>query len=78
MAQHMAHEWYEIRVDGHLPSGWSDWFDGLDVQCVPGGESILSGPLKDQSALHGVLAKIRDLNLKLVSVSRRTPDGPGQ
>jgi hypothetical protein len=75
----MQHDWYEIRVDGHLPSGWSDWFGGLDVQCAPGGESILSGPLPDQSALHGVLAKIRDLNLTLISVSRRprehTADG---
>jgi hypothetical protein len=70
----MPHEWYEIRVEGHLPSGWSDWFDGLDVACDPSGESILSGPLPDQSALHGVLAKIRDLNLKLVSVNRRSAE----
>lgn len=68
----MPYEWYEIRVEGHLPGGWSDWFEGLDVQCGPGGESILSGPLPDQAALHGVLAKIRDLNLKLISVSRRS------
>ncbi len=67
---HAAHEWYEIRVDGHLPGGWSDWFEGLDIQRTPDGESILSGPLADQSALHGVLAKIRDLNLKLISVNR--------
>ena len=70
---HVAHEWYEIRVAGHLPSAWSDWFEGLDVQCTSDGESILSGPLADQSALHGVLARIRDLNLKLISVNRRSP-----
>jgi hypothetical protein len=68
----MPHEWYEIRVEGHLPSGWTYWFEGLDLQCGPGRDSILSGYLPDQAALHGVLAKIRDLNLKLISVNRRT------
>jgi hypothetical protein len=58
-------------VEGPLPSGWSDWFDGLDIACGPDGDSILSGPLVDQAALHGVLAKIRDLNLKLIAVNRR-------
>ena len=66
----MPHEWYEIRVEGQLPSGWSNWFEGLDIQPGSFGESILSGPLADQAALHGVLAKIRDLNLKLISVNR--------
>ncbi len=61
---------YEIRVEGELPSDWSDWFEGLDIQSGPPGESVLSGRLADQAALHGVLAKIRDLNLKLISVSR--------
>jgi hypothetical protein len=70
----MPTEWCEIRVEGHLPSGWSDWFDGLDLQCGPSGDSILSGPLPDQAALFGVLAKIRDLNLKLISVSRRSQE----
>lgn len=68
----MPHEWYEIRVEGNLPSGWSNWFEGMDIQVGPGGESILSGPLPDQAALHGVLAKIRDLNLKLISIERRS------
>lgn len=68
----MPCEWYEIQVEGHLPSTWSNWFEGLDVQCGPGGDSILSGPLPDQAALHGILAKIRDLNLKLISVNRRS------
>ena len=69
----VAHDWYEIRVEGHLPSSWSDWFEGLDVRCDPGGVSVLSGELPDQAALHGVLARIRDLNLTLISVSRRQP-----
>lgn len=67
----MPPEWYEIRVEGQLPSDWSNWFEGLDIRCDIPGESILSGPLTDQAALHGVMAKIRDLNLKLISVNRR-------
>ncbi len=63
-----------MRVEGQLPSSWSEWFEGLDVQCGPHGDSVLSGYLADQAALHGVLAKIRDLNLKLISVSRRSPE----
>ena len=66
----MSHEWYEIQVEGQLPSDWSNWFEGLDIQCGPGGESTLSGPVADQAALHGVLAKVRDLNLKLIAVNR--------
>lgn len=69
-------EWYEIRVEGQLPGGWSSWFEGLDIRPGLQGDSILSGPLADQAALHGVLAKIRDLNLKLVAVSRCAPDAP--
>ncbi len=69
----MPPEWYEIRVEGVLPSDWSNWFEGLEVRRGPHGESILSGFLADQAALHGVLAKIRDLNLKLISVTRGGP-----
>ncbi len=69
----MPPEWYEIRVEGELPSDWANWFEGLEIRPVPPGESSLSGPLADQSALPGVLAKIRDLNLRLISVRR---DGP--
>ena len=67
----MPPEWYDIRVEGVLPSDWSSWFEGLEVQHGPHEESILSGPLPDQAALHGILAKIRNLNLKLISVDRR-------
>lgn len=63
--------WYEIRVEGELPSDWSNWFGELDITTAPPGESVLSGRFADQAALHGILAKIRDLNLKLISVSRR-------
>jgi hypothetical protein len=64
----MPPEWYEFRVEGALPGDWSNWFDGLAIQAGPAGESVLSGPMADQAALHGVLAKIRDLNLTLISV----------
>lgn len=74
----MQQEWYEIRVEGQLPSGWSYWFEGLDMRPGPGGDSILAGPVVDQAALHGLLAKIRDLNLKLVAVNRCAGDGVGQ
>jgi hypothetical protein len=62
---------YEIRVEGHLADRWSDWFEGLTIRNDPDGEVILTGPLTDQAALFGVLTKIHDLNLVLISVRRR-------
>ncbi len=61
---------YEIRVEGHLADRWSDWFEGLAIHNDPNGETMLTGLLTDQAALFGVLAKIRDLNLTLISVYR--------
>jgi hypothetical protein len=61
---------YEIRVDGHLAVSWSDWFEGLEIHNDPNGETTLTGLLIDQAALFGVLNKIHDLNLILISVSR--------
>ena len=60
---------YEIRVKGHLDPRWSEWFDGLQVTNEPNGEALLSGYIADQAALHGVLAKVRDLSLHLISVA---------
>ena len=65
---------YEIRIQGHLAVDWSQWFGGLGVRGEANGETTLSGPL-DQAALHGVLAKIRDLGLILVQVRRRDLSG---
>jgi len=62
-------ELYEIRVAGHLSVTWKARFEGLCMRLDPGGETVLSGTL-DQAALHGVLIRIRDLGLKLVSVNR--------
>jgi len=60
---------YKIRVKGHLDERWSEWFDGLVITNVEGGEAVLSGEIVDQAALHGALNKVRDLNLPLVGVS---------
>ncbi len=64
---------YEIRVEGALSDRWSDWFEGLNMRYDPNGQMILFGRLADQSALHGVLIKIRDLGLPLISVQRVGP-----
>ncbi len=64
--------WYEICIQGYLADRWSSWFDELTVCHAPDGNTVLSGILADQAALHGVLCKIRDLNLVLVSVQQRS------
>ena len=61
---------YQIRVRGVLDAGWSDWFDGLTICPQADGTTSLTGPVRDQSALHGLLVKIRDLGLPLLSVRR--------
>ncbi len=67
---------YRITIKGHLDSEWSDWFDGLTITMVDNGETILIGPIVDQTALHGVLIKIRDLGLPLLSLTCTEPDEP--
>jgi hypothetical protein len=66
---------YEIRVRGVLDSGWSVWFDGFQVSSDAPGQTLIAGPVADQAALHGLLAKVRDLGLPLLSVQRVSP-GP--
>ncbi len=66
---------YEIRIEGHLPDRWSKWFEGLAIHADPNGETTLSGLLADQAALFGVLAKIHNLNLTLISVHRSSLKG---
>ena len=65
---------YEIRVKGVLDSGWSAWFDGLRVTSDETGQTTIAGPITDQAALHGLLAKIRDLGLELLEVRHTDPD----
>ncbi len=62
---------YEIRIWGSLDSRWQDWFEGLTVRYTNSNETIFSGRITDQAALHGMLAKIRDLNLILLSINRK-------
>jgi hypothetical protein len=64
-----APELYEIRVAGHLSANWAARFEGLSMRHEPDGETVLSG-LLDQAAIHGVLMKVRDLGLRLISVNR--------
>jgi hypothetical protein len=60
---------YQIRVHGHLSDERAEWFDGLTVENQPNGEAVLSGPVPDQAALHGLLIRVRDLGLPLLSVN---------
>ena len=73
-SEHERLEVYQIVVKGQLESEWSEWFDGLSFTLTGSGETILTGPLADQTALHGVLIKIRDLGLPLLSLTRIDPD----
>ena len=61
---------YEIRVEGMLDEHWSAWFDGMQIISERHGETVIAGPVTDQAALHGLLAKVRDLGLPLISVHR--------
>jgi hypothetical protein len=67
---------YEIRLKGHLDSRWSAWFDGLTLTNESDGTTIICGPVADQAALHGLLQKVRDLGLPLVSITQAEPDQP--
>ncbi|MFQ5578437.1 MAG: hypothetical protein ACE5G8_15755, partial [Anaerolineae bacterium] len=75
-AQNAAGTGYSITVEGRLDAHWSHWFDGLSVAHTPTGNTVLSGPVADQAALHGLLAKIRDLGLVLISVRRDEAGAP--
>lgn len=63
-----ADSWYEIRLQGRLDAHWSTWFDGMSLTPGADGTTVLQGPVADQAALHGVLARLRDLGLPLISV----------
>ncbi len=67
-------EHYQIRIDGHLDAGWSEWFDGLVITHEQVGTTLLAGSVVDQPALHGLLNTVRDLGLALISVHRTQPE----
>ena len=61
---------YQIRLKGQLGSEWADWFEGLAITLDEDGDTLLTGPVVDQAALHGLLKKVRDLGMPLISVNR--------
>ncbi len=67
---------YKIRVKGHLDQSWSAWFDGMTITNKANGDTVISGPVVDQAALHSLLVKIHDLNLTLISVLRIETNAP--
>lgn len=64
---------YQIRIRGHLSKERVEWFDGLTIENQPNGDALLSGPVPDQAALHGLLIRIRDLGMPLLSVNETDP-----
>ena len=67
--KHNQHQWYEIRLKGHLDDRWANWFEGLTITLEDDGDTLLTGLVIDQAVLHGLLKKVRDLGLPLVSVN---------
>ena len=68
---------YEIRLKGHLGREWADWFGGMAVDLTEDGHTLLTGPVADQAALHGILKKVRDLGLPLLAVHCVAATGKG-
>jgi hypothetical protein len=64
---------FQIRIEGHLGPGWTDWFGGMSITQQEGGDTLLTGPVVDQAALHGLLRKVRDLGIPLISAIRVEP-----
>lgn len=73
VGDHHAPGRYEIRIQGHLDDKWAGWLDGLTISREANGETLLTSPAVDQAALHGLLRKVRDLGLPLISVIRVDP-----
>ena len=65
---------YQIRLKGHLGCHWTDWFDGFTITALDNGETLLTGPVTDQAVLHGLLKKVRDVGMPLLSVVGIKPD----
>ncbi len=72
--KHNQHQRYEIRLRGHLDTRWASQFEGLTITLEEDGDTLLTGPVPDQAALHGLLKRVRDLGLPLISVNPVTPN----
>jgi hypothetical protein len=72
--KHNQHQCYEIRLKGHLDDRWAEWFGGLTITLEDNGDTLLTGTVVDQTALHGLLKKVRDLGVPLLSVNFVSPD----
>ncbi len=68
--KHNQHPCYEIRLKGHLDDRWAEWFEGLTITLEANGDTLLTGPVADQAALYGLLKKVRDLGMPMLSVNR--------
>ena len=75
--KHNQYQCYEIRIKGHLDDRWSDWFEGLTITLTHNGDTLLTGPVVDQAALHGLLKKVRDIGMPLISVNQKQPGEAG-
>ena len=73
MSKPNTSELYEIRLKGYLDSRWAGWFDGMSITLAENGDTVLTGPVVDQTALHGLLKKVRDLGLPLRSINCLEP-----
>jgi hypothetical protein len=69
---------YQIRIESHLSHQWIDWFEGLSIALADDGNTLLTGPVADQAALYGLLKKVRDLGMSLLSVNRIEPSQPNE
>ena len=67
---------YQIRIEGYLDNQWTNWFSGLTITLKENGDTLLTGPVADQAALFGLLKKVRDLGMPLVSLNRIEPGKP--
>lgn len=71
MTKHIPTEIFEIRLKGHLETNWANWFEGMTITLTEEGDTLLTGPLADQAALHGLLKKVRDLGIPLLSICHK-------
>ncbi len=65
---------FQIRIKGHLGRRWANWFEGMSITLEDNGDTLITGPVADQAALHGLVKKVRDLGLPLISINHLDPD----